>query len=218
MNGLLFPAFQGFFTGGSLIVAIGAQNAYVLRQGLLRQGVFSVISICAVSDAILILLGCFGFGALLSDPIVIALASAIGAVFLLIYGALACKRAIFAKESLHADDTKNEKNASLVTIASTAMILTWANPHVYLDTVLLLGSIAAQYEGGLRVSFASGAILASFVWFIVLGVGARALSPLFAKPITWRILDLTIATIMWLIAISLIRTINLGLLHAGWYS
>lgn len=184
----------------SLIVAIGAQNAFVLKQGLKRQFVFIVCLICALSDAVLISAGVFGFGKVISQfPQVITFAKYAGAVFLLWYGAKSFYSAITQTQSLVA---QGDDVASLKQVVALCVAFTWLNPHVYLDTVILLGTIASQFAD--KVAFAMGAISASFLFFFSLGYGARLLQPLFAKPIAWKILDAIIGVVMWAIAVSLI--------------
>ncbi|MDP7151694.1 MAG: LysE/ArgO family amino acid transporter [Paracoccaceae bacterium] len=189
----------GFALGFSLILAIGAQNAFVLRQGLKRSHVFAVCLACALSDAILIVVGVAGFGFLSAS--ISGLAEIMrwgGAVFLIGYGALAFRSAWRGGHVLSADGATGSLRATLL----TSLALTWLNPHVYLDTVALLGSVSAQYQD--RTGFALGAILASFTFFFGLGYGARLLAPVFARPVAWRVLDLGIGVIMWSIAYGLI--------------
>ncbi len=190
----------GFGLGFSLILAIGAQNAFVLRQGIRRAHVLAVVLTCAVSDAVLIAAGVAGFGALIAAvPWLEPVMRWGGAAFLLIYGARAFLAAWRGDETLQASGTAQGRRAAVL----TCLALTWANPHVYLDTVVLLGSVAAQYEA--HSSFALGAILASFVFFFALGYGARLLAPLFARPGAWRVLDLGVGAVMWSVAAMLIR-------------
>ena len=183
----------GFGTMMTLIVAIGAQNAFVLRQGLRRQAVAKVVAVCAISDAILVAVGVAGFGAIVRRwPQVITVAAIVGGLFLLGYGFLAARRA-FQPSSLTVADSDSNRPVL------TALALTWLNPHVYLDTLLLLGSIAAG-----RWLFGVGAVTASITWFVALGFGARLLSPLFAKPRSWRVLDGLIAAVMISLGVALI--------------
>ena len=198
MSGLL----AGFSLGLSLILAIGSQNAFVLRQGLKQEHVFIVCLICAVSDALLITLGVSGFSLIIkTTPWIEPLARYGGALFLFIYGAKSFWSAYSANESLH---PAKEKTASLGIIVATCLAFTWLNPHVYLDTVMLLGSISSQYVGQ-KVEFTLGAVMASFVFFFSLGYGARILRPIFENPSAWKILDFCIGCIMWAIAFSLIK-------------
>lgn len=191
----------GLFLGFSLIVAIGSQNAFVLRQGLKKEHVFVICLICAVSDALLITAGVSGFAAMISqNPGIETFARYGGAIFLASYGSKSLWSAFTADESLApAENT----NSSLAAAIATCLAFTWLNPHVYLDTVVLLGAVSAQYPGQ-KVSFATGAVSASFIFFFALGYGARILSPIFKKPIAWKVLDCVIGLVMWSIAFSLI--------------
>ncbi len=181
-------------------MAIGAQNAFVLKQGLLRQHVFAVALVCALSDALLISLGVFGFAHLLSQQEgLIQAMKWFGAIFLFGYGLRSFYQAYRAQESLHAS---KQKTASLRQTILLCLTFSWLNPHVYLDTVVLLGSISSQYSN--KMAFASGAVSASFIFFFSLAFGARLLEPVFEKPKAWKILDIIIGMIMWLIAASLI--------------
>lgn len=192
---------SGLGFGISLIVAIGAQNAFVLRQGLRKEHVLAVVLICALSDALLISLGVGGLGTLLQFvPWLIVVVRIGGAVFLIVYGILAVRRAVRPK-ALVAEGGGGA--TSLRTAVGTVLALTWLNPHVYLDTVVLLGSVAGTH-GDDRWWFGLGAAFGSILWFTALGFGARLLRPLFAKPIAWRILDGSIAAVMFAIAISLL--------------
>lgn len=194
-------AISGFLLGLSLIVAIGAQNAYILRQGLLRQHVFILCLICALSDALLIAAGVAGLGTLIAkSPSLITVVTVGGAAFLFWYGLSAFRRA------MHPDGLRagNGGAVSLKAAVGTCLALTFLNPHVYLDTVVLVGSLSARFEGQARLAYGLGAITASFVWFFSLGYGARLLQPFFAKPSAWRILDCIIGIIMWAIAFSLL--------------
>jgi L-lysine exporter family protein LysE/ArgO len=183
----------GFGTMMTLIVAIGAQNAFVLRQGLRRHAVAKVVAVCALSDAILVAVGVAGFGVIVKKfPQAITVAAVVGGIFLLGYGFLAARRA-FRPSALNAGTETNSRPVL------TALALTWLNPHVYLDTLLLLGSIAAG-----RWLFGVGAVTASITWFVALGFGARLLSPLFAKPRAWRVLDGLIAAVMITLGVTLI--------------
>ncbi len=192
---------SGLGFGLSLIIAIGAQNAFVLRQGLRKEHVLVVVLVCALSDALLIGLGVGGLGTLLQFvPWLIVVVRIGGAAFLIVYGILAVRRAVRPK-ALVAEGGGTAM--SLRTALGTVLALTWLNPHVYLDTVVLLGSVAGTH-GGDRWWFGLGAAVGSIVWFTALGYGARLLRPLFAKPIAWRILDGSIAVVMFAIAISLL--------------
>ncbi|MDC1065939.1 LysE family transporter [Candidatus Pseudothioglobus singularis] len=197
------PFITGFFLGLSLIVAIGAQNAFVLRQGILRQHVFFIALFCSISDAFLIILGVTGVSYFFSNflneysKIIFGLAS----LWLFIYGALRLQSAFKSNLVII---TKNQETSSLANTISIISILTFANPHVYLDTMILIGSISQQYLDLNKVYFAFGACIASFVWFFGIAYGAKFLTPLMQKPQHWRVLDSLIALIMFLIAINLI--------------
>lgn len=202
----------GLGLGLSLIVAIGAQNVFVLRQGLRREHVLLVVAICAISDAILIVVGVAGLGALLqSVPWLIDAARWFGAAFLLAYGFLAARRAWRGDDkALDAEGTKDaDRGRSAASVALTALALTWLNPHVYLDTVLLLGSIAATH-GDARWLFAIGAVIASLLWFSGLGFGARYLGRWLQTPRAWRVLDAVVAVIMVAISVSLVIPVFAG--------
>ncbi|OCJ18181.1 amino acid transporter [Rhizobium sp. AC44/96] len=193
-------ALSGFFLGASLIIAIGAQNAFILRQGLLRSHVFVLCLICALSDAVLIAAGVAGLGTLVSrSPILLSVASLGGMLFLGAYAVLAFRRALHPG----ALQTGTPKAVGLKAAVATCLAFTFLNPHVYLDTVVLVGSLSAGYEGVGRLAFGAGAALASFIWFFGLGYGARLLQPVFAKPAAWRVLDVFIGIVMALLATSL---------------
>lgn len=193
--------FYGIGIGFSLILAIGAQNAFVLKQGLKRQYVFWVCFTCALSDSILIYLGVTGFSkVIINFPIIVDLAKYFGAVFLFFYGLKNFYSAIKNSSSLNPSEI--EKN-SFLKIISICLAFTWLNPHVYLDTVILIGSISVQFSNEMY-QFAAGAILSSWIFFFSLGYGARVLLPLFKKAIAWKFLDALIGVIMWAIAISLL--------------
>lgn len=199
----LLALVAGLGTGLSLIVAIGAQNAFVLRQGLRREHVPAIVAVCAVSDLVLIALGVAGLGALVSSrPGMLHGIALVGAAFLLCYGLLAARRALRPKSLEAAGDTDAETDARAGRRRSvlTCVGLTWLNPHVYLDTVLLLGSIAAGY-GTHRWMFAVGAGTASVLWFAGLGFGARFARPVFSRPGAWRVLDSAIAVTMIVIGV-----------------
>ncbi|MBZ5734470.1 LysE/ArgO family amino acid transporter [Nocardioides sp. TRM66260-LWL] len=199
MPTVLATVLAGLLTGGSLIVAIGAQNAYVLRQGVLRQHVGAVVAVCLLSDAVLIVAGVAGIGAIVSRAgWLIDVVTWLGVAFLLWYAASSLRRAL-RPEALEAAQAGEGTARSVV---GRAMALTWLNPHVYLDTVLLLGSIAASHRGdatpGLpgQAWFAVGAVLASALWFTGLGYGARLLGPVLARPRSWQVLEVLIAVTM----------------------
>ncbi|MFT3688424.1 LysE/ArgO family amino acid transporter [Paenirhodobacter sp.] len=192
----------GMMTGLGLIVAIGAQNAFVLRQGLRGQHVFWVCLSCALSDAVLIVLGVTGFGRIVAwlpwiDPVM----RFGGAAFLIWYGARSLRSAIAPGGALTVSETGAPEPLRRVLL--TCLALTWLNPHVYLDTVVLLGTISTQFEGQ-KTAFASGAISGSFLFFFALGYGAAMLRPVFARPANWRLLEGVIALMMWAIALRLL--------------
>ncbi|MFT6089247.1 LysE/ArgO family amino acid transporter [Sulfitobacter sp.] len=190
----------GFALSLTLILAIGAQNAFVLRQGLRQSHVFWVCLTCAISDGILIAAGVAGFGALgQAVPWFEPVMRYGGAAFLIWYGVQNARSAWRGGEVLEAEGAGP---LTLRRTLLTLLALTWLNPHVYLDTVVLLGSISAQYDN--RLAFGIGAVTASFVFFFGLGYGARLLSPLFARPRSWQILDGLIALTMWAIAAKLL--------------
>ncbi|MGB7235120.1 MAG: LysE/ArgO family amino acid transporter [Rhodococcus sp. (in: high G+C Gram-positive bacteria)] len=197
----LAPTLAGFAFGLSLIVAIGAQNAFVLRQGIERRHVLAVVTVCAVSDILLIGAGIAGAGFIVdSAPGLLKFAYWGGAAFLICYGLLSARRA-YRPTSLTTEHTPDP--ARIGTAIVTACALTWLNPHVYLDTVVLLGSVAATYDTA-RVWFGVGAATASIAWFTALGFGARLLRPAFSKPSAWRILDGAIAAFMLALGATLV--------------
>ena len=190
---------SGFALGLSLILAIGAQNAFVLRQGLKKSHVFAICLTCALSDALLIVVGVSGFGWLAASiPWLASVMKWGGGLFLIGYGAMSFYAAFKGGQAMDAQGVAMSLKSALV----TCMALTWLNPHVYLDTVALLGAVSAQYAD--KIGFGAGAALASFVFFFSLGYGARLLAPMFARPSAWRILDLIIGVIMWSIAFGLL--------------
>lgn len=195
---MLTSAGAGLLTGLSLIIAIGAQNAFVLRQGLARQHVGVVVAICAVSDLVLILAGVGGIGVVVEQaPWAIDVVRWLGVAFLTAYGVLSLLRARRA-DTLEA---ARQGPATRGRAAATAMALTWLNPHVYLDTVLLLGSIASTHDS--RWWFAGGACLGSLLWFSALGFGARLAHGLLGRPRAWQVLDVLIGLTMLAIALLL---------------
>ncbi len=197
---MLTAFLPGFALSLTLILAIGAQNAFVLRQGLRREHVFWVCLTCALSDAILIAAGVAGFGALAEAmPRFETVMRFGGAAFLIWYGLLNARSAWRGGTQLR---TEGQPAQSLHRAILTLLALTWLNPHVYLDTVVLIGSVSAQYPD--RMAFGAGAVLASFVFFFALGYGARLLTPIFANPRSWQVLDALIALIMWGIAAKLL--------------
>lgn len=198
---MFHAASAGFYLGFSLILAIGAQNAFVLRQGLRRAHVLPVVLTCAISDSVLIALGVGGFSVMIDlIPWIAHALSFGGAAFLIWYGARSFHAMWRGGEALRAADTGA---GSLRAALLTCLALTWLNPHVYLDTVLLIGSIATQYGENARW-FGAGAVTSSFVFFFSLGFGARLLAPVFARPRAWQVLDGIIGLVMWAIAAKLL--------------
>jgi L-lysine exporter family protein LysE/ArgO len=198
MREALVAVLAGLGTGLSLIVAIGAQNAFVLRQGIRREHVAAVVAICAASDAVLITVGVSGIGSVVKRwPAALTAAAWVGGAFLVCYGLLAARRALrpAALTTDGAAGTVGTVGGSLRAAVLTCLAMTWLNPHVYLDTVLLLGSVASTY-GRARWSFGLGAATGSVLWFTALGFGARLLRTTFAKPGSWRVLDAVIACAM----------------------
>jgi L-lysine exporter family protein LysE/ArgO len=192
----------GLGIGLSLIIAIGAQNAFVLRQGLRGSHVFPVVLTCALSDAILIVIGVTSFAKIAAWlPMVDPVMRYGGAAFLVWYGARNMRAAFTSSQALWIDGAAPRE--PLRPVLLTALALTWLNPHVYLDTVVLLGTISTQYAGQ-QFAFAAGAVSGSFLFFFVLGYGAGKLRPLFAQPRAWRLLEGGIALVMWAIAVKLI--------------
>jgi len=192
---------SGFLLGLSLIVAIGAQNAFVLRQGLRREHVFAVCLACSLSDAVLITAGVGGFGMVgVAIPWVEPVMRYGGAVFLAVYGLRSFRAALLDHGALTPADAPSR---GLMPTLATCLAFTWLNPHVYLDTLVLLGSISTQY-GSHRAAFGAGAGTASFLFFFSLGYGAMLLRPLFARPGAWRVLDVVIGTTMCGLALKLV--------------
>ena len=206
----MFTAFlTGFFLGLSLIVAIGAQNAFVLRQGILRQHVFYIAFFCSISDALLIILGVVGISYFFNDfineysKIIFGFAS----LWLCIYGFIRLNSVFKGNSKIL---KSNIEPSSLLNSISIAAIFTFANPHVYLDTMILIGSISQQFVDLNRVYFAFGASIASFVWFFGIAYGASLLAPIMQNPRHWRTLDAFIASIMFIIAFNLAS-------QGGWF-
>ena len=196
MNGAFV---SGFFLSFSLILAIGPQNAYVLRQGLLRQHVFPIAIFCAISDIILILLGIFGFGSIISGLEDFSqYMFIIGGIWLSGYGILRLKGAYVADSFLEAS---KEEVSDLKLVLMNCAVLTWLNPHVYIDTLILIGTVSIRFED--TVQFGMGACFASILFFFSLAFGARILSPLMSSKKAWQILDVIIALVMFTLAYSM---------------
>lgn len=192
---------QGFLTGAALIMAIGSQNAFLLQQGLLRRFHRQIATLCSVIDTLLICAGVFGLGILVKQhPQTLQFISLFGVIFLALYGYKAL-RAAMSNTTLNSE---SRGSRSLKAAILTTLALSLLNPHVYLDTVLLIGSIGSQFEPAEQPWFAAGAVSASFVWFYSLAHAARWLAPLFKKPIAWRILDFIVCLIMWGLALNLL--------------
>ena len=200
----ILPVFvQGLLLSLGLIVAIGAQNAFVLRQGLRREHVLPVVAFCARADAVLITAGVLGMAQALGRHPALAQAMALaGAAFLAWYGWQALQRARRASQLQAADGGPGLSRGAVLAQAAAFTLL---NPHVYLDTVMLMGSIGAQQPDGLRGWFIAGSSIASLGWFTALGFGARWLAPLFAKPRAWQVLDALIGLTMWTLSVLLLR-------------
>ncbi|WP_406274826.1 LysE/ArgO family amino acid transporter [Nocardia sp. NBC_00881] len=195
-------AVSGLGFGLSLIVAIGAQNAFVLRQGISGRHVAAVVAVCTVSDIVLIAAGVGGFGVIVeSAPGVLVVARYAGAVFLIGYAVPTARRAL-SPDALRCEAAR--ATAAFGATVATCLALTWLNPHVYLDTVLLLGSFASTYASPDRWFLGAGAMLASLLWFTALGFGARLLGPLFARPLAWRVLDSVIAVVLLVLGLGLL--------------
>lgn len=198
---MLQAANAGFLLGGSLIVAIGAQNAFVMRQGVLKAHIFWVCLFCSLCDAVLIWAGVFGLGVLIKAvPPLIPVMTYGGAAFLIWYGVKAFLRGLHPTGMGANSETVGSLTSALLSCAAFTLL----NPHVYLDTVILVGSIANARPDGEQVSFATGAALASFFWFFVLGYGAKALGPWLGQPRVWRVIDFCIAAVMLLLACKLL--------------
>ena len=196
---------SGFGTGAGLIIAIGAQNAFVLVQSLKRQHHLTVAAICAVIDALLISAGVLGMGAFIQGSRVLQLVATLGgAAFLLFFGAMSLK-ASFADKAL--DTSKDDDAQSLKTTVLTTLALSLLNPHVYLDTVITLGAISTTFAEPGNLHFGLGAMTASFIWFFGLALGGTRLAPLFSRPLAWKILHLAVCLMVWGVAVQLVLTL-----------
>jgi L-lysine exporter family protein LysE/ArgO len=203
---IMLSLLKGFSASSGLIIAIGAQNAFVIKQGLKRQHLLLTALMCSLIDAVLIIFGVIGFGYYISEyPLFIELTKYFAAIFLFIYGLMSFKSA-FKKSVLKGaidEISASSKKKTVVTLLALSLL----NPHVYLDTVILLGSIASQQPIHEQMYFALGAIGASFTWFFAITFGARFLAPFFEKENSWRIIDGSIAIIMWIIALNVLKII-----------
>ena len=206
---LAFSYATGFALGFSLLIAIGAQNAFVLRQGLLRQHVFSVVLFCAVADMALIVVGVGGLSLLIADVAARYEAALFGlaAMWLAGYGVMRLRSAIRANAAIKADAAGSD---SLAAVLTTGAVLTFGNPHVYLDTVVLIGAVSVRFTGMDKLAYGTGAATASFVFFFALGYGASLLAPQMQRPNAWRVLDTIIAVVMFALAIGMARA-------SGWF-
>lgn len=201
MDSVFQALITGFLLVISLTMAIGAQNAFVLRQGLLGTNVPLIVTLAVLIDAVLIGLGTFGFGSIVNaHQAVLHIVSWGGALFILIYGFIAFKRAIHPGQL----DPSTAKRLSPLQAAKIFLAVSLLNPHVYLDTIVLVGGIAGRYKPQDRIWYLFGAVSASFLWFSSLGFGARLLAPIFAKPGAWRVLDLGVGLIMLMISAGII--------------
>ncbi len=204
---MLSAFLTGFILGLSLILAIGAQNSFVLRQGLMGSHVFTVALFCSLSDALLISIGVAGISVFLNNYIVLVSdwLFGISAIWLTVYGLIRLRDAVKGKSALVIESASTN---GLISTLSFLAVLTFANPHVYLDTVVLIGSVSQQFPGNIKVAYVLGASLASFVFFFSLAYGAKFLSPIMQKPIAWRLLDSFIALVMFTMAIKITQAIG----------
>lgn len=196
---------KGILVSASLIMAIGSQNAFVLKNGLKQNHIFVICVICFVCDFMLMSIGVLGLGsALASNAYLSASLALLGAIFLATYGGFSFKNAFVSNNALIIDD-KQPNTAQLKTVVLSTLAVTLLNPHVYLDTVVIVGGIAGTMSFEQKLQFLAGALLSSFVWFFGLGFGARFLLPIFQKPNAWRLLEFFIGCIMWWIAFGMFK-------------
>jgi L-lysine exporter family protein LysE/ArgO len=205
---LITPILQGFLLGMGLIIAIGAQNAFVLRQGLMRQHVFAVALVCATCDSSLILVGVTGIGGLIATSGTFMVATTWGGVLFLGYYGLRSFRSALRPGSLGAANGVGQLTLRATVLSALSFSL--LNPHVYLDTLVLVGSVGGHYPADLRPLFALGAMAASTIWFFGLSYGAGLLTPYFSRPATWRVLDMFVGCVMWVVAGLLLWTTYQG--------
>lgn len=198
---MLESLFSGFFLSLAMIIAIGAQNAFVLKKGISNDNLFLVCLICFLCDFILMSLGVFGVGGFISNNTIFKITLAVtGSIFLLFYGISSLKESFVEnKFILDKNLAKSTKSKAII----TTLAITLLNPHVYLDTVVVVGGVAGTLVNSLKIYFISGALIASFIWFFGLGYGARRLAPIFEKPSTWKFLNLAISIFMFLISFKL---------------
>lgn len=198
---------KGILISSSMIIAIGSQNVFVLKQGLLKTHIFSIVLICSLGDLFLMSIGILGFGEFINkSPFFTQVMTILGAIFLIYYGSYAFFNAYKGQNALVLDNNSSQNNYKKVILTTLAMI--FLNPHVYLDTVVIMGSISATFTFDQKIYFLIGTVFASFMWFFALGYGSRFLIPLFRKQFTWRVLDIFIGIVMYGIAINLILYIN----------
>lgn len=199
---MLLAFAKGMGTGAGLIIAIGAQNAFILNQGIRKNHVLVIPAICALCDAVLVAAGVAGLGRLVAGaPMITRIAGLGGAAFLFFYGARAFHSAFRGSRMA----TETVAAMSLKTAVLTTLGVTLLNPHVYIDTIVLLGSISGQFPPPAHLAFGAGAMTASFLWFFILSLGAGSLAPLFRTTTAWRLLDSFVGVVMWCIALSLVR-------------
>lgn len=199
---MLLTFLTGMGTGGGLIIAIGAQNAFVLSQGVKKNHIILIPLICAVCDAVLVAIGVAGVGTYIASSQMLSQVAGIGgALFLFCYGIGSFRSAVKGQQL----DTDQKGETSLKAAVLTTLAVTLLNPHVYIDTILLVGSIASQFQNPGHLVFGAGAATASVVWFFGLSLGSRLLAPFFKKQLSWRILDTLVGIIMWAVAISVLK-------------
>ena len=202
---MLLAYLKGMGTGAGLIIAIGAQNAFVLSQGLKRRHIILIPAICGLCDAILVAAGVAGMGRIVaSTPVITKIAGTGGALFLFFYGL----RAFYSAFQSNRLDTETAGSMPLKTAVLATLGVTLLNPHVYIDTIVLLGSISGQFKSPAHLAFGAGAVSASFLWFFILSLGAGFLAPLFKTPTAWRILDSFVGVMMWGVALSLAQSLG----------
>ena len=200
---MLSMLLKGVFLSGSLIVAIGSQNAFLLKSGLKKQHVFTVATLCLLGDVLLMTLGIFGIGAIIqSHAMAQIVLGSLGAAFLTWYGLSSLRSALQSQHAMQVS-THDEPQISKASIILTTLAITFLNPHVYLDTVVVIGGVASPLTQDEKLWFLIGSLSASFVWFYGLGYAATKLIPLFSRPFTWKVLDSVIALIMFYIAFEL---------------
>lgn len=204
---MLLAFAKGMGTGAGLIIAIGAQNAFILSQGIRKNHTLVIPTVCFICDAVLVAAGVLGMGRIVAaNPKVTAIAGIGGAAFLFFYGA----RAFYSAFQGSRMEAEAARSTTLKAAVLTTLGVTLLNPHVYIDTILLLGSIAGQFQPPAHMAFGAGAVTASFLWFFLLSLGAGFLAPLFRTTTAWRILDVVVGMVMWSIALSLVRGVTMS--------